>query len=71
MKSLLIHLEDKDYEKLNKIKGSLTWKSFLVDMSNKKQIIEEIKEYDIEQVEKIADCKENKFFELIKKLTEK
>jgi len=30
MKSILIHLEDEEYEKLSKVKGSLSWKEVLL-----------------------------------------
>jgi predicted CopG family antitoxin len=30
MKSILIHLEDEEYEKLNKVKGNLSWKEVLL-----------------------------------------
>ena len=70
MKSLLIHIDDKEYERLIKIKGKSTWKLFLMYIADKKQIIEEIGEFDIKQIEKVTDSEDKEFFELIKKLTE-
>ena len=32
MKSILVHLENKEYEKLAKTKGNKSWKDFLISL---------------------------------------
>ncbi len=40
MKTINLFLEDKEYDKLVEVKGSLTWKEFVFTLLDKKEVIE-------------------------------
>lgn len=47
MKTINIPFEDDEVEKLEKIKGSSTWKSFIMSLVDEKELVERIKKIAI------------------------
>lgn len=42
MKTLNIPLEDKEFEKLEKIKGNMTWREFLIKLTEVKKALKRV-----------------------------
>lgn len=65
MKTILIHLDDEDYEIIKKTKGLQTWKEFLLSISTAPEYFER-KDKELEITKNVLQSQINKILEVKK-----